>query len=400
MRELPRFDIDGYRALLGALLGAGVSVVPVGRMREPHEPPVLFLRHDVDFFPAPALAFAEAEAALGVRATYYFLLTGPYNLHAHAERGLLRRIAAMEHEVGLHYDLETWPEGAEEARERLREELRVLSALVGRPVTTISTHNPHRGGADPFRTLDDLVHPHDPRGAPLAYVSDSCRGWRDLELLRWIDAPPPRAMLLTHPELWLDGSVVDRLDYLERVVLPRAVGPLQRYFGEDVRAIWRDHAGGRAHDQRTGAALRITWPDRAGVEASLDAVMARFTEFTELPWTREQVLTELPGKWEVSALAWRAGALVGMSFNSIRGGELYVHAFFTAPESRRSGLGARLMGAVVDRARALHLPGVRLKVDQANGRALRFYLGLGFAVVATEPDRHMLELLLPVGAAP
>jgi ribosomal protein S18 acetylase RimI-like enzyme len=405
VQDLPPFDLDGYRTLLRALLSAGVTTAPVGRMREEHDGPVVFVRHDVDFFPAPAVAFAEAEAALGVTATYYFLLTGPYNLHAPAERSAVQRIAALGHEVGLHYDLETWPTDPALARDRLDAELRALADLSGQPVRTLSTHNPHQGGADPFRELDELVHPHDPRDERgLAYVSDSCRGWRDEALLRWTLAPPPRAMLLTHPELWLDSTFHDRLDYLERVVLPRATQTLERYFRDAVHRIWREHDGGRAHDRRVGITrddeLRIEWPDRTGVHEALDAVLARFAEFVEVPWTREQVLAELPGKWEVSALAWRGESLVGMAFNSVREGELYVHAFFTAPSARRRGLGAQLMTALTERARGRGIGGVRLKVDQANTRAIRFYLAQGFHVAGADPERRMLELLLPVGDRP
>src|SRR5882724_8249832 len=75
--------------------------------------PFFILRHDVDYSPAAALDLADQEARRGVRSTYFLLPNGLYYNMLSPEHGTFgRRLAAMGHEVGLHYDvkfLEAFP---------------------------------------------------------------------------------------------------------------------------------------------------------------------------------------------------------------------------------------------------------------------------------------------------
>lgn len=258
MRALPPFDLAGYRALVEALVAAGFATAPASSLVERPSRPTLYLRHDVDLFPRPALEFAMLEASLGVVATYYFMVTGPYN-PAHGDHpALLREVVNLGHEVGLHYDLAGYPPHPDAARRQLDREADVLGHLAGAPVRTITTHAPSLSGEDALRASDDYVHPHDPRAVePLAYVSDSCRAWRDETLLTWVSAELPlRAMLLTHPELWLEGSVEDRMSYLFNVLAPAATRPLRDYLRSEVAPVWLSHEGALAHDAREAAARR------------------------------------------------------------------------------------------------------------------------------------------------
>ncbi len=138
--HLPAFDLLDYRDLLLALKQSGYELVTVGEMNAVETGLLACLRHDIDFYPSPALAMARCEAEEGVRATYYFLLSGPYNLLSAENRRLLHEILDMGHEIGLHYDLEVYADNAEAAREDLIEEMRVLESICGKRVSTISTH--------------------------------------------------------------------------------------------------------------------------------------------------------------------------------------------------------------------------------------------------------------------
>jgi hypothetical protein len=113
-------------------------------------------------------------------------------------------------------------------------------------------HLPHKGQPDPFQQLDEYTHPHDPRYQEgLLYVSDSCRAWRDESLLTCFGSSPPRRLLLTsHPELWLDGTIADRMMYLDRVLIENASRQCIDYFNQDVRHVWVNHPGPRLHDER------------------------------------------------------------------------------------------------------------------------------------------------------
>lgn len=254
--SLPDFSLASYAHLVRSLRDAGYRFAPIGSMRSVEERRSVYLRHDIDLHLLHVDRMAELEANLGVRATYYVALTQPYNVHSSENVAILRRLVALGHELGLHYDLTCYPTDPDAALEHLTWEVSVLERTGDTTVRSICMHQPHTGHENLFATTDRWLNPHDPRlERDLIYVSDSCRAWRDESLLRCLRPyPPHRVMLNTHPELWLDGTISGRERYLENVVLGNAVRQTERYIDETVRAAWRHHSGARAHDARRVAA--------------------------------------------------------------------------------------------------------------------------------------------------
>ncbi len=85
--------------------------------------------------------------------------------------------------------------------------------------------------------------------------------------------------------------------------------------------------------------------------------------------------------------AWRGETVVGLAGyrpqeNLIRGPFCYVDDLVVRDESRRSGLGARLLTAVGTEARARGLPHLVLDTDVANFLGQRFYFRFGMLPVA------------------
>ncbi len=257
--QLPDFSLDGYAGLIVRLREAGYRFAPAGAMRSVESRPTLYLRHDIDLHLVHVDRMAELEASLGVSATYYLALTQPYNVMSSENGALIGRLIELGHEIGLHYDLVCYPTDPDEALERLDWEVSVLERVSGTAVRSICMHQPHTGLENLFAIGGRWLNPHDPRLAKgLMYVSDSCRAWRDESLLRCLgDDPPTRVMLNTHPEVWLDGSILERERYLDEVVMRNATEQPRRYIDETVRALWRHHAGGRAHDARAGIAREL-----------------------------------------------------------------------------------------------------------------------------------------------
>jgi ribosomal protein S18 acetylase RimI-like enzyme len=174
-------------------------------------------------------------------------------------------------------------------------------------------------------------------------------------------------------------------------VTARALTPLRSYFEHEVAAIWRARHAVSA-DSKGGTRLEL-W-DRKAVEASLDAIERRFAQFVEVPWRREEILADRPGKWKHTYVALVDEDIAGFSFNSVRAGWLYVHAFFVAPEHRHRGLGRLLVNALSRRARGAGLTGVRLRVACTNTAAIHFYLQCGFAIERVEPVEGQLVMEL------
>lgn len=101
------FTIRRYRQLLQAFVESGYQIVTVRQYLETTPAgKILVLRHDVDEQPQNALKMAETENRLGVNATYYFRRV-PKSDHP----DVIRKIAAMRHEIGYHYEDLTLAEG-------------------------------------------------------------------------------------------------------------------------------------------------------------------------------------------------------------------------------------------------------------------------------------------------
>lgn len=255
MKKLPSFSLDDYYNLIESLETVGYEFQPLTALASYSGGKVIYLRHDIDMHLTQVDQMAEIEMKMGYVATYYVLLTAQYNIFCPENQNILRRLVEMGHKIGLHYDLETYPKNLKKARAHLDWEISVLSRVVGEPIHTIDMHQPHQGQPDPFRKLDEYINPHDPRYQHnLLYVSDSCRAWRDENLLTCFGLIPPQRLMITiHPELWFDGSIADRFTYLDEVLLKNALGQSSRYFEETVRRLWEQHPAPKLHDARVQA---------------------------------------------------------------------------------------------------------------------------------------------------
>lgn len=243
---LPSFVLYSYSNLLLELARLNYSFCSAADVAT-CQPKTVFLRHDVDFSLELVLPMAEVEHRCGVTACYYVLLSGPYNPCSSASFNAMKQLRAMGHEIGLHYDLSLYPEEPELARRRLDAEVAFLQEISGGEVNSIVMHEPSRGHEDFFLNVPGYINPtHFQKTNPnLLYVSDSCRAWRDLSLLEFLDGRSAKSclMLNTHPESWLAERSQHRLTYLENTLLPKVLEPTRRYFLESVRNAWQTHIG-------------------------------------------------------------------------------------------------------------------------------------------------------------
>ena len=197
------FSLEGFRVLLTRALSRSYRVVSFRAFEPPGEHPVLLLRHDLDGPLKGAQAMAELEAEVGVKATYFVQTAGDfYNLLSLGNRALLRRLADLGHEVGLHYDAKRYLACGEAA---LASDLRLLEDLFGQPVRSASQHIPLDGDAFAIdRYVENDAYAPRFTQPPMHYISDSLMAWRQATphdlLERGISF-----QLLTHPETWIGG---------------------------------------------------------------------------------------------------------------------------------------------------------------------------------------------------
>ena len=197
-----RFVHDWYREFLDSLLDAD------RRFRgfdEPIEDGDVLLRHDVDLSIEDAREMARIESDLGVKSTFFLLVSSPlYNPLERETRRTIREIYSLGHDIGLHFSTHAyWPDGEEPSESRLRshveKERRVLDAVVPELSDTISFHIPPDWVLG--RRFEGISSAYEPDFfTQVDYCSDSRQRWRDDP--PFADEIPERLQLLTHPGLW------------------------------------------------------------------------------------------------------------------------------------------------------------------------------------------------------
>ncbi len=183
-------------------------------------------RHDLDFSIHAAVKLAEIEARQGVIATYFFLLHSEfYNFLERECVELARRIVALGHRVGVHFDHQFWSVTNEDALAKALDfEKAILERILERPVDAFSFHIPDalsdRFRAEEYAGLTNTYSAYFRN--EVGYCSDSNGYWRYRRLedvLR--SSADARLQVLTHPEYWQDDVMSPR-ERVERCVQGRS----------------------------------------------------------------------------------------------------------------------------------------------------------------------------------
>ena len=160
----------------------------------------VILRHDVDTSLDKALLMAELEAGEGVKSTYFVLLrTDFYNPASASAQQRIQKIAALGHEIGLHFDELAYPADVD-VPTAIAKEAELLSGLCGFPIRSVSMHRPSKKTLESNYVLPGLVNSY---GGEFfhgfKYLSDSRRRWREPVLDIVSDGSCNRLHILTHP---------------------------------------------------------------------------------------------------------------------------------------------------------------------------------------------------------
>jgi peptidoglycan/xylan/chitin deacetylase (PgdA/CDA1 family) len=197
VKELSQFDLKTYLNFI-KYLRQFYRIVPFCQIPA-DDVPYLILRHDVDIDPIAALKMAKAEHDLGIKATYFILLSSEnYNSFDGRNTAIIKQISELGHEIGLHYDTKKYKIYNKDYVRALKNEVKTLESIVGKPVLVISSHAPKNPG---IIELKELISA-DNRQLTDIYVHDSQRIWTIKSLLYLLNSPPQRVQLLIHPVLW------------------------------------------------------------------------------------------------------------------------------------------------------------------------------------------------------
>ena len=168
-------------------------------------------RHDIDLSLENAVHMAQIEAEESVISTYFVHMHSAF-YHPWEKRALerIRRIAALGHEIGLHFDAAFY--GSEDLQvipPSIKREAEFLGELTGRPIRVFSAHNPTEHILSTW-TEDTLLGMVNTYGRffreSVDYVSDSNGIWRHRSLKEaLLHAEKPLLQVLTHPVWWSEG---------------------------------------------------------------------------------------------------------------------------------------------------------------------------------------------------
>lgn len=160
------------------------------------------LRHDVDTSLDKAVELAEVETKIGVKSTYFILLTTDlYNAASLRGQQSVRRILELGHEVGLHFDETLYQDlDLNNMAIAVKREAEILSHMCKFEITTVSMHRPSRKMLDCDFQVPGLINAYGKTFfRDYKYVSDSRRNWREPVLDVIASDAYPRLHILTHP---------------------------------------------------------------------------------------------------------------------------------------------------------------------------------------------------------
>lgn len=219
------FSLKGYGELLDLLDAEKYEFADyhnwIGKDR------CVILRHDIDTEPEAALKMARFEATRDVKSTYFVLLsTDMYNPASATNKGILKEIVSLGHEVGLHFDEIAYDElDPASMRAAIIRESDALSAVLEQPVKSVSMHRPSAGTLESDLHIPGIVNSYGKTFfKEFKYLSDSRMRWREPveEIVKSGDYD--RLHILTHAFWYKDKDMKSIVtDFIEGAPMKRYV---------------------------------------------------------------------------------------------------------------------------------------------------------------------------------
>ncbi|MFC2060263.1 hypothetical protein ACFLTZ_04125 [Chloroflexota bacterium] len=165
------------------------------------------LRHDIDMDLKPALTMSLIEKDMGLKATYFFMVTCPiYNVFSSIDAECVRQILSFGHHLGLHFDFPAYKDiSPENLSFYIARECELLEKFFEHPVDAVSFH---RWGSLKMNeiTLENIPNTYERVFLDkFQYFSDSRSRWaRGNPIKSEAFSKRENLHLLTHPIWWGD----------------------------------------------------------------------------------------------------------------------------------------------------------------------------------------------------
>ena len=222
-----KFTYNEYENLIKLIKNTGYVITSYKNWQDAKK--CVILRHDIDNDIDKALQLARVEKNLGVKSTYFVLVTSDfYNIFSSRNEKLLHGILDCGHDVGLHFDEARYPEikTHKDASEKILEEAKLLSIITQRSVDTVSMHRPSKMMLEADMKIPGIINSYGQLFfEEFKYVSDSRRRWREPVEEIVTGGLYNRLHILTHA-IWYNEEEIDLHSSLFRYINS---GNIQRY---------------------------------------------------------------------------------------------------------------------------------------------------------------------------
>ncbi len=173
----------------------------------------IILRHDIDAQVSKALKMAKIDRELGIPATFFIRIHGPYNPFRQSAYETISKISKLDHEIGLHYEPMFYAKYGLPAEETLLFEIELLNRMYNIKVRSIAPHMPSLSTVKLDRIREKFNDPYLPRfSTRIKYISDSNKRWREDCMCKWIEKSD-QIQIAVHPHWW-DGDSLE--EYLSK----------------------------------------------------------------------------------------------------------------------------------------------------------------------------------------
>lgn len=125
----------------------------------------------------------------------------------------------------------------------------------------------------------------------------------------------------------------------------------------------------------------MNWQIQNAAPEDLEQLKNLEEQCFSIPWTREQLESQLPDEHHCFILAKENNQVLGYVGMMYVLDEGYISNVAVAPEARRRGIGDNLIEVLMKRARELSLSFVTLEVRESNMAAISLYKKHGFQMV-------------------
>lgn len=195
------FTYDAYAKLIDTIQESNYTITDYHNYHYVQFPCIL--RHDIDYSIERAVRFAKQEKELGIKSTYFVLVSSDfYNIFSFDVGEKIQQLIEYGHEVGLHFD-ETVYQRNEAYEEKIIDyilkERDLLEQACRRKVSVVSMHRPSKKVLEKNLEVPGMVNSYSKElFQNFKYVSDSRMKWREDVMAYIKEKRYPKMQILTH----------------------------------------------------------------------------------------------------------------------------------------------------------------------------------------------------------